>query len=294
MSKKFIHFLLFIFIVNTFNVAYAEQPEDSSQANEEIVSESKPDDQDLKIEKDQQPESLPVPSENQKQEKTYYIQDFSSQYDNFRGGPFPQNECYSFDESQFVMPNSYCCPKLRQGQIEFKGGYFIFQNSKLKRIYNSGAWDIQLSGSYPLSRCFDQCSLWKRFDLYGSVEYLHADGKSLTEHERTTFRAYPISLGLKAYLPLRCGLRFYSTLGPRYVFVNQKNHSDIVPNAKGSNIGGFINVGVTYSSCNKIFLDAFTEYSYVKVHFKPHHGNVVGRTIQVGGFCFGLGAGYYF
>ena len=47
--------------------------------------------------------------------------------------------------------------------LELKGGYFFFTDSKMRKVYDKGGVDLQLSGSYPI---------WKWIQIYGSVEYL--------------------------------------------------------------------------------------------------------------------------
>lgn len=70
--------------------------------------------------------------------------------------------------------------------LEVKGGYFFFSDAKMRKIYDRGGLDLQLSGSYPLRR-------WVQ--IYGSVEYLERHGKSLEGDQKARIWEIPLSLG---------------------------------------------------------------------------------------------------
>lgn len=167
--------------------------------------------------------------------------------------------------------------------LEVKTGYFFFSDSKMDRIYDRGGWDVQVSGLYPI---------WDCLQIYGSVEYVEKHGKSLHDKQRTSIRLVPLSLGLQAIFPLYCNVEYYLTLGPRYFFVNQHNHSSFVNKHLNRNgLGGFVNAGLQICLMEDFFLDIFGEYSYKRMHFHSHKKHVEGRTIQIGGFTFGAGLG---
>lgn len=176
---------------------------------------------------------------------------------------------------------AYCSPL-----VEVRGGYFNFSNEKLRKIYKNGGLDLQLSGSFPI------CPY---LDIYGSVEYAERSGYSLGAHERTRIQLLPISLGIKPVLPIWCGLDLYANVGPRYFFVNQKNYSQYVDKrVHQDGLGGFVGAGILWDVFCGFTLDAFAEYSFRQLHFYPFKDNVQGHTIEIGGYCVGLGLGYAF
>lgn len=176
-----------------------------------------------------------------------------------------------------------CCNRL---DLEVKAGYFFFSDSKMRKIYDKGGFDVQLSGSYPLWRCLQ---------LYGSVEYLQCHGRSLADHQKTRIREVPFSLGLRALFPLGCNFSYYLTAGPRFFCVHSHNDSSYVDRTiSKSGLGLFVNTGFTYSLSQCFFVDLFGEYSYGRLNYTSYKTNTYGEKTQVGGFTFGAGLGYSF
>jgi len=170
--------------------------------------------------------------------------------------------------------------------LEFKAGYFFFANSKMRRVYNHGGLDVQLSGVTPV---------WRWLHIYGSVEYLQKHGKSLHGHQKTNIWEVPLSLGLQAVGKIGKITQYYFTIGPRYVFAHVHNKSHFVDKSLNDNgIGGFANAGFRFFQTQHFFWDIFGEYSYCRLHFHPHKKNVYRGESQVGGFVFGGGIGYAF
>jgi hypothetical protein len=172
----------------------------------------------------------------------------------------------------------------RKPLVEVKGGYFFFSDSKLRKIYDQGGVDVQLSTSYPI---------WKWLKIYGSVEYMQIEGRTLGGHEKTRIWEVPLSLGLQPVAVICRAVQYYLTIGPRYFFVHQHNDSHFLTKNVGNNgLGGFINTGFYFFPYKSLVLDVFGEYSYKRMHFHAHKTRVFGETTQVGGFVFGLGLGY--
>jgi hypothetical protein len=170
--------------------------------------------------------------------------------------------------------------------VEAKVGYFFFSDSKMRKIYNSGGIDLQLSGSF---------TVWEWLQIYGSVEYLERQGRSLKGHQKTRVWEVPLSLGLKPVFKVSSKVDYYFAIGPRYFFVRQHNHSTFVSShVSNSGLGGFVNTGFNFFPCEHLAIDVFGEYSYKRMSFHSSPRFSYGRTIQVGGFAFGVGLGYAF
>lgn len=156
----------------------------------------------------------------------------------------------------------------------------------MKEVYDEGGIDVQLSASFPL---------WRNLHLYGSAEYLEKSGHSLNFHQKTFLREYPLSLGLRAMIPVRSYVNWYITLGPRYFFVKVHNDSSFVPkHMHEDGCGGFVNTGLLLIVKTHFTIDFFGEYSYKKLHFHSSMPETEGHTVQVGGLTFGGGLGYRF
>jgi hypothetical protein len=180
-----------------------------------------------------------------------------------------------------LMADSLCQPS-----VEVKAGYFFYTDNKMRSVFNDGGWDIQLSSSIPV---------WEGLQLYTSVEYIQTDGQSLGSHQKTRIWQVPVTIGLKSLFQLTDTVNYYFTIGPRYFYLNMRNHSSFVPsNIHNDNIGGFFGTGFTYSPCDNFFIDLFGEYSYEKIRLHPGIPNVYSRRLQVGGLVFGGGLGYTF
>jgi len=173
-----------------------------------------------------------------------------------------------------------------QPMLEIKSGYFFFSDAKMRKVYDEGGLDVQISGSYPI---------WRWLQIYGSVEYLTRHGRSLGGHQKARIWEVPLSLGLKPVITISPKVQYYLTLGPRYFFIHAHHNSPYVDreiNPHG--LGGFVNTGFNFFPFHHLFVDIFGEYSYKRVHFHPSKHHVHGRGIQVGGFAFGAGLGYAF
>ncbi len=178
------------------------------------------------------------------------------------------------------------CQKTYPPIIEAKAGYFFFSSSTLRKIYKKGGLDLQLSGSYPI---------WKYLQVYGSVEYQARSGQLLNSSAKTHIWTLPVSFGLQPVVVICQKIHYYLTLGPRYIFVHQTNDSPYLDKiVTHSGVGGFANTGFHFFPIPHLVIDIFAEYSYKRMHFHGHRTNVVGQTIQVGGFAFGAGLGYNF
>lgn len=189
----------------------------------------------------------------------------------------------------------YCCPTWDccnpcRGTVELKGGYFIFADKRMRKVYDNGG-QVQLSGTLPLTNLCDGF----RLDLYGSLGYQFSSGRSLGGHQKTSIWQIPVDLGLRPVFTICPELQLYATVGPRYFYIHQHNNSHYVYKDKGrSGIGLFVNTGINYFICQNWFLDIFGEYSYEKAHFHGRHSEYYTRDLQVGGYTIGAGLGYQF
>ena len=160
---------------------------------------------------------------------------------------------------------------------EFKMGYFRFADKKLRRRYNDGVLDLQLTSSF---------NFWKRLYAYVGIEYVGSNGRNVPKsHKEIKIRMVPISLGVQYMKPITDDLKYYVTLGGRYFFVHQWTHSRSLTH---NGLGGFGNTGFIYYLNHHVVVDIFGEYSYKKMKFHDMGGN-----LRVGGLTLGAGVGYF-
>lgn len=175
--------------------------------------------------------------------------------------------------------------------IEVKTGYFFFSNSKLRKTYDRGGWDVQLCASYPLWKLTNKWTL----HAYGAIEYFQRSGRSINGHQKTSVWSIPLNIGLRAIYAIRTHMHYYCAIGPRYFYIHQHNHSSYVYKNRSKNgLGFFVNTGFKYVLCNHWVIDIFGEYSYSKMRFHGGRSRVYMRNIQTGGFTVGGGLGYKF
>lgn len=171
-------------------------------------------------------------------------------------------------------------------QTEIKLGNFRFGDSTFRRIYRQYALDTQITASVPV---------WKFLRIYGGLNYISREGRSVGGHYKTEIMILPVSLGLQAMIDIAHDVKYYATVGPRYFYVHQNNHfKGVDRTVNGHNIGGFVNTGFLLYFGSHFFIDLFGEYSYCKIEFHSHKRNVIGSTRQVGGLTLGGGLGYQF
>ncbi|HVX01466.1 MAG TPA: hypothetical protein VHA52_13670 [Candidatus Babeliaceae bacterium] len=156
---------------------------------------------------------------------------------------------------------------------EFKLGYFRSGDKRLRHTFDKGLLDIQLSSSF---------RFWDPLYIYGAVEYIGAEGRTVHGRHKVKIREVPLSLGLQYMLKVAPELNYYVTLGPRYFFVHlhETKHG----------FGGFVNTGLLYFLTHQITVNFIAEYSYKRMQFD--HSDPKG-SLQVGGLMLGGGLGYF-
>lgn len=170
--------------------------------------------------------------------------------------------------------------------VEAKIGYFFFSDPKLRRIYDQGGLDFQLSGSL---------TLWRWLQFYTSLEYFQKQGRSLHLHERVRVWSLPVSWGLKGIVFMSAASQYYLAIGPKYFYFHIHDNSSYAGKVLNqSTVGGFVSTGFNFFPMKHLSIDLFGEYSYAKIHCHPHKKHIYGETAQTGGFTFGAGLGYIF
>ncbi len=169
-----------------------------------------------------------------------------------------------------------------------KAGYFFFASHSMRKVYDQGGFDVQVSGAYPLND-------YSR--IYASVEYMEKSGHSVNDNQKTSFWAIPFSLGLQPIFKL-CSfypISYYFTIGPRYYLTKVHNDSIYVSRAIHANgFGGFFNTGFMTQLKKDLFLDLFGDLSYAYLRYSSSIPNSEGHKTQIGGLTFGGGLVYTF
>lgn len=170
--------------------------------------------------------------------------------------------------------------------IEGRVGYFVFASDKMRDVYSDGGFEVGVSATYPL------CDIW---NLYASLGFIEAWGKSPHFREKTTFRQIPLDVGIKPVIAVCSNVDWYMAIGPRFYYAQQHNDSDFVSKRlHRSGVGLFVNSGFDfYQTCNYSF-NVFGEYSYQPSKPSSKKEDTYRKSVQIGGFAVGGGMGYTF
>ena len=170
--------------------------------------------------------------------------------------------------------------------LETKTSYFFFASSDATKVYPNGGFQVQLSGCYPI---------WRGLQVYGSTGFSKAWGHSRSFHQNTSLWQLSLDLGLKPIFTIAHYAQYYFSIGPRYFYAHQHNHSSYVNKIIVKNGAGlFVNTGFNFYPMPHLIIDIFGEYTYEPAHFSPSRVNVYGGSTQLSFFSFGGGIGYAF
>lgn len=179
------------------------------------------------------------------------------------------------------LPADDCCLS-----VDAQAGYFIFTNDTMRDVYDKGGFKVAVSATYPLQ------DIW---NLYASLGFIGAWGKSTHFHQNTNFWQIPLDVGIK---PLFCvceNVDWYIALGPRFFYAHQHNKSEYVSKSLGkAGVGLFVKSGFDFYRCCDFSFNVFGEYSYQPIKPSSSKHDTYRKTIDVGGFAIGGGVGYTF
>jgi hypothetical protein len=168
-------------------------------------------------------------------------------------------------------------------KTELRSAAFLPMGGKFKEVYGTWGPSIQVEQS----RSFQGV---KYFELWGNAEWIFMDGGPGHSCGTSSIDLLNLSVGVKAIGPLyRKRLFVYAGVGPvlGIVFITNRYHCSDTQEIKASstNVGGgaILKTGCQIFMTPYVFLDLFTDYTYLPVH--------VSSFEDVGGFKFGGGLG---
>lgn len=172
---------------------------------------------------------------------------------------------------------------------EPRAAAFFPMGKKFRDIYGDVGTSLQL----------EQTRTWKNhryLELWGNVEWIFMGGHGKRSCGSTEIDILNISLGLKSIGKVyRDFIFLYAGIGPNLGIVFIENKMECCINCEDSTskhhstkvaIGGIAKTGAQFLFTPHFYLDLFTDYLYMPVHFKS--------TQDVGGFKVGGGLGARF
>lgn len=172
---------------------------------------------------------------------------------------------------------------------EVRGGYYYPMSGNFKKIYHSGEiYGVELATSL----C-DEVQLW------ASANHLEKRGKScgsFDEDFHTRVTLLPFAAGVKFLVPIESWLDFYFGAGAQYARFHTHDNSSIfgVHNSKKWGWGGIVKLGVIVDVTDCIYLNLFSDYSFIKFNFHSDRNGILTRHNSVlDGWIFGVGVGIH-
>lgn len=170
--------------------------------------------------------------------------------------------------------------------VEFKTAYFSSSESRVKKIYGTGA--VMYGPEVSFKLCGDRN--WYGF---AAVNYLSKNGRSIGFCNKTSMQLVPISLGLKYFIPV-CWGDWYAGLGFQALNLTTKNCSQFVNKCTSKwGFGGVAKVGALFNLSCDWFLDFFIDYNFIKIG-REACCKTVPLKVNLDGALFGAGLGYRF
>ncbi len=177
------------------------------------------------------------------------------------------------------IPEISCPPTLF---FEAKAAYFHPIKSKIQDIYsdNMGMYGVEMT--------------WRERDqyigLWVSASYLGQSGHSIGGHHRTEFTLVPLGMGFE-YIHNFESVDLYLGMGGLYSYLLMHDHSPFVIHTSNTwDWGGIWKMGIRIFPTNYLFIDVFSDFSYMKFHFHNVR-KVVRHDPNFSGFSVGVAIG---
>ena len=170
--------------------------------------------------------------------------------------------------------------------LEANAAYFRPTDNAFREIYSGG-------GIYGLEA---SAKVWRGLYPWLSVRYFGQSGRITGSQSRTTIHLVPIGVGLKYLFPVHDRLNVFIGAGvlPTYLHIHDKSPFFIKKVTKWG-VGGTVKGGAIFNVTDLIFIDIFSDYLFVKMHFdKTDDGAIERRPANITGFSIGGGIGIRF
>jgi hypothetical protein len=171
-----------------------------------------------------------------------------------------------------------------QWDLQARAGYFQFTSRSVRKIYGTGAPDIELEGSVKLH---PYLALWS------NLNYVWKGGHSTPLDNNTHLDLLTLSIGANAITSIKWSFTFiYLGLGLSGAYVHTKDESSYLPtNASRFGVGCVGKFGLLVFCTKHFFVNPFFDYYYQPISAKS---SATYSSVNLGGFRTGLGLGYQF
>lgn len=170
--------------------------------------------------------------------------------------------------------------------LEAKGGYFFPSDHRFKKIYSGGGI---YGGEISVQIAHSPLYAWI------SGDYFSKNGRSIGEKNSTTIQLIPLAVGLKYLYPISI-LDLYLGAGLQPTYFRTIDRSPYVSRTVSKwGLGGMFKGGILFNIKKGFFVDVFSGYSLLNIHY--HSGSdasVIRNSAHLSGWIIGAGLGYRF
>ena len=169
--------------------------------------------------------------------------------------------------------------------FEGKVAYFHPADDKIQDIYSNH------TGIYGLEVCWRGKEQY--FGLWGSASYLYLNGHSIGSGSRTNAHIVPLGLGIAYLQNVYDRIDIFLGVGVLYSRLVMHDYSPYVfPTTTKWDWGGIWKAGLRIYPIKHLFVDVFTDYSYMKFNFSGCFEKVVFSSPNFSGISAGVAIGY--
>lgn len=178
---------------------------------------------------------------------------------------------------------------LKDYLLELKAAYFLPTGDRFKNVYGG-------SGIYGLEFTFqakDFLYVWTSADFY--LKSGHAYGSACTSPSSTDIWFLPFAAGIKLFCPINI-VDLWLGGGVLGTYVNVKDHNpNVISSISKWGVGGIVKAGAIINCTKYLFVDLFTDYSFMQIPFHDtRKGTVIPHKADLSGWSFGGSIGYRF
>ena len=171
--------------------------------------------------------------------------------------------------------------------FEAKAAYFLPTGERFEKIYHgAGIYGLEFT-----CQAKDFVFAWASVDFF--IKSGHAYGACSQSSTNVWF--LPLAAGVKFFFPVNLvDLWVGGGISGTYVHVEDKS-PDVIPEISKWGVGGIVKAGAIINCTKYLFVDLFTNYSFLTIPFHDTRGGtVIPHKGDLSGWSFGGSIGYRF
>ncbi|MCL4361799.1 hypothetical protein M1446_05590 [Candidatus Dependentiae bacterium] len=160
--------------------------------------------------------------------------------------------------------------------LEFRVGNFFPASNYMRDNYKHGGVEFEAEGGFGLS---NNSTIW--------ININSSHHKSLGFFDPSTINIYPLSAGVKYFIPISKYTNFYLGIGPSLSFIKIHDNSIFMTDLHKTAWGAVGKSGFLWFLSKHFFIDFYADFYYTRVFLG-------GNSRNIGGWRVGIGLGINF